>query len=97
MVRVRYTGVNDPKGAFAALRPFRHELVRMSGRYFPFGPDYVVILEVRQALDRAAAHFTGDPTFYGGGIRPEPGPSSRRLEQTDGKAPEQLGEASGRD
>lgn len=46
----------------------------MGGRYFPFGPDYLVLLEAREALDRAAAHFTGDPTFYAGKIRPEPSP-----------------------
>ncbi len=83
MVKVRYTGLGDPKGAFDALRPFRDELVRMSGRYFPFGPEYLVILQVKQALDRAAAHFTGDPTFYGGKIKPEPGPTERVLEPRD--------------
>ncbi len=69
MVPVRYTGVTDPKTAFAELRPFRAQLIAPQGRVRPFGPDYLILDAVRKALDTAAYHFTSEPDFYA--IKPE--------------------------
>ena len=65
MVRVRYIGLSNPQAAFAELRPYRQRLIQMQMSYRPFGPEFRALLEAQEALDRAAAHFTGDPAFYG--------------------------------
>ena len=64
MVRMRYTGLDDPRQAFEALRPLRRELIRMQTRYRPFGPDYLVLAAATKALDTAAYHFTGEADFF---------------------------------
>jgi hypothetical protein len=69
MVKQRYVGLARPEDAFAALKPFRVELIRMKSLCRPFGADYLVLEAVREALDTAAFHFTRDPTFYS--LRPQ--------------------------
>jgi hypothetical protein len=64
MVRRPYTGVRDPQAEFDALASYRQALIRMMTQCRPFGPDYVVLYEAQQALDRAAEHFTKTPRYY---------------------------------
>ena len=64
MTRMRYVGVHDPKGAFEALKPYRKAIIDMKTQVRPFGPDYLILDAAMKALDTAAFHFTGDPTFY---------------------------------
>jgi hypothetical protein len=64
MVRMRYPGVSDPKTAFEALRPYRAALLELEMRCRPFGPDYLVLMAAKDALDTAAFHFTRDPQFF---------------------------------
>lgn len=69
MVKVHYSGLPNPKAAFDDLRPFRQALLTMEHAHRPFGPDYLILSAVTKALDTAAFHFTGDPTFFA--IKPE--------------------------
>jgi hypothetical protein len=69
MIQVRYTGLLNPVAAFDELRPLRKRLVDMQDRFRPFGPDYHVLAAAQKALDTAAYHFTGDPSFFS--IKPE--------------------------
>jgi hypothetical protein len=69
MVKQRYVGLTRAEDAFAALKPFRAELIRMKSQCRPFGADYLILEAVREALDTAAFHFTRDPTFYS--LRPQ--------------------------
>ena len=64
MVRMRYVGTVDPKAAFSELSPLRSKLLAMQNSYRPFGSDDLILAAVVKALDTAAYHFTGDPTFY---------------------------------
>lgn len=64
MAKQNYLGVRDPKGSFEALKPYRQSLIRMKMEVRPFGPEYLLLDEAMTALDAAARHFTGDPTFY---------------------------------
>ena len=49
MVRMRYSGVQQAKLTFAALKPFRDNLIRMQTQCRPFGPDYLILDAVRQS------------------------------------------------
>ncbi len=64
MTRQRYVGLTRADEAFAALRPFRAELIRMKSQCRPFGSDYLILEAVKAALDTAAFHFTRDPAFF---------------------------------
>jgi hypothetical protein len=64
VVRMRYSGVQQAKQTFAALKPFRDNLIRMQTQCRPFGSDYLILDAVKKALDTAAYHFTGEPDFY---------------------------------
>jgi hypothetical protein len=64
MTRQRYIGVSRPMEAFAALRPYRDELVRMKGQCRKASPDYLVLQALEAVLDTAAYHFTRVPDFY---------------------------------
>ena len=64
MVAIRYTGVTDAPRAFDGLRPYRHQLILLQARCRPFGPDYLILSAATKALDTAAFHFTGDPSFF---------------------------------
>ena len=65
-MRVRYVGFSQERAAeaFEALRPYRAELIRLSGACRPFSDDWKLFYEAQLALDRAAARFTGDPDFF---------------------------------
>ncbi len=69
MIQVRYTGIANPRAAFDELRPLRKRLIDMQDRFRPFGPDYHVLAAAQKALDTAAFHFTGDPSFFA--VKPE--------------------------
>ena len=69
MVRVRYTGIGDPKVAFHALRPYRDRLIAMSDKCRPFHADFLILHAAQKALDAAAHYFTGDPNFFA--LKPE--------------------------
>ena len=64
MVRMRYPGIHDPRAAFEALKPFRQAILELEMRCRPFGPDYLVLMAAKDALDTAAYHFTRDPNFF---------------------------------
>ncbi|HEY2178612.1 MAG TPA: hypothetical protein VGH15_08515 [Caulobacteraceae bacterium] len=70
MVPVRYTGIANPHDAFARLKPFRDDIIRMQGKLRPFATDYLILDALKKALDTAAYHFTREPDFYS--LRPEP-------------------------
>jgi hypothetical protein len=76
MVQVRYTGLGDPKAAFATLRPYHQALINMQIRCKPFGPEYMVLQAAQQALETACFHFTRDPVFY---ASPPPGSAAAGL------------------
>jgi hypothetical protein len=69
MVRVRYTGISDPKRAFAELRGYRERLIELMGRCRPFHADFLILYAAQKALDAAAHYFTGEPDFYS--LKPE--------------------------
>jgi hypothetical protein len=69
MVKMRYIGLTDPKGAFSDLRPFRNAILAMKSRCRPAGPDYLILEAVQKALDTAAYHFTREPDFFS--LKPE--------------------------
>jgi hypothetical protein len=64
MVRMRYTGLTDPKAAFEQLKPLRAQLLRMQAQCRPFGSDYLILSAITKAMDTAAYHFTGEPDFF---------------------------------
>lgn len=67
MTRVKYVGVRDAKDRFERLRPAVAEIEEMMRQCRPFGPDYCVLLAVREAMTTAAYHFTKQPFLYGEG------------------------------
>jgi len=69
MVKVTYLGVTDPGREFAALRPAHDRLLAMMRRCRPMGPEYLLLMRARDALDEAARHFTKDPCVFGGSHR----------------------------
>jgi len=64
MSKQTYCGVYDPEAQFEALRPYRKALIHMKTQVRPLGSDYLILDAAMQALDTAAYHFTGDPTFF---------------------------------
>jgi hypothetical protein len=60
MVRVRYGGLNDPKGACLALKPYRDRLIELGARFRPFGPEYRALDQAVSALDDAIGALCGD-------------------------------------
>lgn len=70
MVQVRYPGVANAVEAFARLRPFRDEIIRMQTRVRPFATDYLILDALKKALETAAYHFTREPDFFA--MKPEP-------------------------
>jgi hypothetical protein len=64
MVHLRRKGLHSPAAAFAGLRPFRDALIEMQNQCRPFGPDFLILEAVKRALDTAAHHFTGEPSFF---------------------------------
>jgi hypothetical protein len=64
MVRVRYTGINDPEAVFERFRPVRMELCQLKLKCFPFHADYNALAAAIAGLDAAAIHFTKNPHFY---------------------------------
>jgi hypothetical protein len=76
MVKMSYLGITNPAEAFAALRPFRKQVIEMQMRCRPFGTDYVILEAVNKALDTAAYHFTREPNFFA--LKPEQSKSGGR-------------------
>jgi hypothetical protein len=66
---MRYAGIADPDRAFESLRPYRKAIIALMIGCRPFGPDYCILLAAQEALDAAAAYFTGEQDFYS--LRPE--------------------------
>ncbi|MGH7022784.1 MAG: hypothetical protein ACREEB_04235 [Caulobacteraceae bacterium] len=64
MAQVRYTGIIDPKAAFARLKPFRDELIALSTKVRPQSTDYKILHVLIGALDTTAYHFTREPDFF---------------------------------
>jgi hypothetical protein len=69
MAHARFLGISDPKTAFARLRPYRNELLRMAHSCRPFGSDYLIMDAAIKALDTASYHFTREPDFFA--LKPE--------------------------
>lgn len=70
MVQVHYPGVTAPQAAFAALKPFRNQIMEMVKRVRPGGADYLVLQVLLGALDTAAYHFTREPDFFAIKLQP---------------------------
>ncbi|MGH7022117.1 MAG: hypothetical protein ACREEB_00850 [Caulobacteraceae bacterium] len=64
MVQIRYTGITNPNAAFARLKPFRDELIALSGKVRPTSTDYKILHVLIGALDTTAYHFTREPDFF---------------------------------
>ncbi|HEY1447570.1 MAG TPA: hypothetical protein VGF33_03470 [Caulobacteraceae bacterium] len=70
MVRVNYPGITTPQAAFAALKPFRDQIMAMAMRVRPGGTDYLILHALIGALDTAAYHFTREPDFFALKLQP---------------------------
>ncbi len=69
MAHARFLGISDPASAFARLRPYREELLKMRNSCRPFGPDFLIMDAAIKGLETASYHFTREPDFYG--LKPE--------------------------
>lgn len=69
MTKVNYTGLSNPAEAFEQLRPAYHAVIQMKIKCRPFGPDYLVLLKITDAMNEAARHFmpkeTSVVSFFG--------------------------------
>jgi len=65
MVKVTYTGLTDPVKAFEALRPAYSHVIDMKMKCRPFGPDYLALQKITDAMNAAAQHFIPTPPVTG--------------------------------
>ena len=72
MAHARFLGISDPKSAFARLRPYREELLRLRNACRPFGSDFLIMDAAIKGLETASYHFTREPDFYA--LKPERSP-----------------------
>jgi len=66
MVKRRYSDPKNPTAEFEAMRPAFNQAIRLMTQLKPFGPDYLILHAVTQAMTTAAFHFLRDPHFFGG-------------------------------
>jgi hypothetical protein len=64
MVSRTRSGLTLPEEAFADLRPYRDQLLKMSQAYRPGGPEYMALSKAVMALDKAAGVVMNRSGFY---------------------------------